>query len=461
MADYHEANDNANRAIIQELVEQCEDPEIASVIRCYNIGAKGAEIRKDMNKLRVPLLKKSAIHLGLYPEGDTRKLKADIITDIMTRLNSLLMDLCGVCSDYFKIDLQEKPLYTCLICQQGCHTKCFEPIKTLFNALDENQKKAFQFICTSCSSDYADAESTEITVNAPKVKKSPIKETSSDTDEEIEAEGNDETINSDPPGSPKTNEGIVTGNSEGDGENTVKICPAYKWGRCPDYENCQYRHPPRCWKWLTHGKCSLKNKCRFHHPPLCYNSIWERQCLNLECKYFHLYKTQRKMEDEQLKNALTPANYQSQLQQHAQVAPIPPHQAMQVPYQAQFPQLPQPQNPAPQSHYNQAPQQQCYPAIRPQQQPTIVRSGPDQPVNIHPQFQQQQQPTNNSNQPAQSNFSQSDLSFLAKTIKEVIKEDLTKELISIKQDLDLRIRQLTIPHQQIAPFMISQVPGMK
>jgi len=52
---------------------------------------------------------------------------------------------------------------------------------------------------------------------------------------------------------------IVTGNSEGDGENTVKICPAYKWGRCPDYENCQYRHPPRCWKWLTHGKCSLKN----------------------------------------------------------------------------------------------------------------------------------------------------------------------------------------------------------
>ena len=175
MANYHDANDTANKAILQKLVDECDDEEAASVLRCYTIGAKGADIRKDMNKLKLALLKKCATYLGLYPEEDTKKLKADIITDIMIRLNSLLKDLCGICGDYYNNELQETPLFTCLICHQGCHRPCFEAIKTLFQTLDANQTKALQFICTSCHSDYADDNDTEVTLSAPKVKKSPVK----------------------------------------------------------------------------------------------------------------------------------------------------------------------------------------------------------------------------------------------------------------------------------------------
>ena len=94
---------------------------------------------------------------------------------------------------------------------------------------------------------------------------------------------------------------------------TFTVCPDYKWGRCPNYEHCQFRHPPRCWTWLEKGSCSYKKKCRYHHPPICYNSLWQGECYNKECKFFHLQKTKRvKIEEEQLKASLNAGNYQSQ-----------------------------------------------------------------------------------------------------------------------------------------------------
>ena len=96
MADYHELNDEPNKAILQKLADDTEDKEVAVVIKCYTIGAKGSEIIRDISKHKVAVLKKTAIYLQLYPDGDTKKLKAEIVTDIMTRLNSLLKDLCGI-----------------------------------------------------------------------------------------------------------------------------------------------------------------------------------------------------------------------------------------------------------------------------------------------------------------------------------------------------------------------------
>lgn len=455
MADYHQTNDEANKAILQKLVDDCQDLETATVIRCYTIGAKGADIRKELIKHKVPPLKKCALHLGIYPEGDTKKLKCDIITDIMTRLNSLLKDLCGICGEYFHNELQEKPLFSCLICHQGCHRSCFEPIHTLFNALDENQRKSMQFICTSCHSDHID-DDVEITVNAPKVKKSPSKTnppTILDPEEDNQEDNqHDQTNNEHPedtPGSPRTNEGLVNGDSDGDSENVtskdtteISICPAYKWGRCTNYENCQYRHPPRCWSWLSNGKCSFRKKCRYHHPPLCHHSLWEKQCFNAECKYFHLTKTVRyKIEDEQLKNSLKPSNYH-----------------------AQYPQLPHAQ-------YSQAPLQPPYQATNIPLQPTSFHAQPPQQSNVGPQNRQHQpSPQNQPPQQSRSSFSQSDVSFLAKTIKEAIKDDLAVEISNMRRDLSMQIQNASrqhimptpnMPQVQMAPIMFSHpIPGI-
>ena len=175
MADYHQVCDEANKAILHDLVHNTEDADIISVLQCYTIGASGKEIIKKMKVANLVALKKSATYLKIYPEGDIKKLKAEIITAIITRINSLLKDLCGVCGEYFNNLITDKPLFTCLICDQGCHKDCFERISTFFNALDENQKKCMQFICTSCHDDHkGDGKEEEVVVKAPKnLKKSP------------------------------------------------------------------------------------------------------------------------------------------------------------------------------------------------------------------------------------------------------------------------------------------------
>ena len=152
------------------------------------------------------------------------------------------------------------------------------------------------------------------------------------------------------------------------------------------------------------------------------------------------------MEDEQLKNSLTLQNYQNQPQQPPQK---PPNPALHTNYQAQFPQLPHPEIQPSQPQYHHAPQQQSHHVTRPPQQQAA------QTGNTTPQYQQQQPST----------LSQSDVSFLAKTIKDAIKEELSKD-INLKQDLEqLKIlnanRALAVSHPQMHPYMLSQVHGAR
>ena len=115
MADYHQANDEANKTIIQELAERSGDTEVSAIISCYNIGSTGTDIRKEMNKHKVAPLKKCATYLRIPTDADNPKKKPQVITDIMSKINCLLKDLCGVCGDYFNIDLNDQPLFTCII----------------------------------------------------------------------------------------------------------------------------------------------------------------------------------------------------------------------------------------------------------------------------------------------------------------------------------------------------------
>ena len=403
MADYHETNDVSNKAILQQLQDESEDPDITAIIGCYNIGSSGADIRKQLNRFKIDPLKKSAIHLGLYPKGDTAKGKPAIITDILGRLNSLLMDLCGICGDYFHTELKDKPLFKCLICHQGCHTKCFNPIDTMFRQLDETHRIALQFICTSCYKDHNDEEEdTDITVNAPKVKKSPTKPSKSEpvaiiSELTVTTDEQDEEINDLPTNHDDSEIHAPPTGSDTPNKN-IKVCPRYTWGRCPVYETCEFRHPPRCWSWLEKGRCSYKAKCRYHHPPLCRDSLNSKQCFNTECRYFHLKRTLRhKMEDEHLKDSLHAANYYHQNQQLTS-----PQTA------AHYSDKPQISYTANSVHQHQPPQ------------PQILNVQRTNPV-YHPQ----------PSQPPQTVLNHNDMSFLLQTIRD-IKDELGRELADLK-----------------------------
>ena len=303
MADYHEANDTANKEILQKLSERCDDAEVAAVLSCYTIGATGADIRKELNKHKLPQLKKAANFLSVLADGDTQKKKAQIIVDIMSKLNILLKDVCGVCGDYYSNDLEDHPAFSCLICRQGCHDKCFGPVSTLFRGLDANYRKSMQFVCTTCYSDHT-PDDEEIVLNA---KKSPMKAKPPTQEELVEEDKEEETLPPDiaPKIPNKEEEFKQTPGTEphpinvnpppADNPPKKPMCPQYEHGRCMNYETCKsvYDHPRRCRNMLTFGKCRFGNRCIYHHPKICSDSLYQKKCTNLDCKFFHLRYTQR------------------------------------------------------------------------------------------------------------------------------------------------------------------------
>jgi hypothetical protein len=426
--DYHTLNDVANKAIITQLAEESGDQETSAVINCYTIGASDREIRKLLYKQLVPPLKKAATYLGLETEGEAKILKDDVISFIINRIETLMKDLCGICGHYYNNSLQDQPLFTCLICKQGCHLTCFEEMNTILNGMSESMRDAFKFLCTSCQGDFSKDPST-----APKLTKSPTK-----TQTHINGDDQDLEVSS-----VASHEGRITRNADDSSvgspaspisserpppEMLKPVCPEYKWGRCPNYEDCEYRHPPRCWSWLSKGKCSYKNKCRYHHPPLCYNSLWEKKCFDEKCKYFHLTQTQRfKIEDEQLKGSLHYANY------HAQHNQQPFNGQNQPPTQLAAQHYPSPNY----QQSNVLQQQRHHPP-----QPSVVTQQQMRPA----QLPQQQVPQLPQAQQNRSFLNPGDLSFLAKTIKDIIREDLGKEIADIKLKLNSQAQRVNSPH---------------
>ena len=421
--DYHTINDTANKAIITELAESCGDVDISTVIKCYQIGSTNKEIRKQLKQQLVPPLMKAATYLGLNTDGEAKHLKDTLITYIIRRIESLLKDLCGVCGDYYNNTLHDEPPFKCLICAQGCHKPCYEEMDAVFKGQPDTVRQAFQFICTKCFGDFSDDHSA-----VEKPKQSPVKTPV----KEVEIVGEEETIAgiiyaepSDHLETPPVREDTTI----------AEICPDYKWGRCPNYEECDFRHPPRCWNWLNTGKCSYKKKCKYHHPPLCNDSLRYWQCFNSECRYFHIAQTQRyKREDEQLKTALHPSAYMQQPQRHQ------PPQYQQVP--APQPTHHQQETTAPQPAYHHAHQ-----ASNPHQQ--------------HPSHPPQ----------AQSSLNPTDMAFLLKSIRD-IKDDLGKEIADIKQNLSVQVHNAsrpqiittanmpqtqTIPNQYMMPHLMMPV----
>ena len=282
--DYHQINDVANKAILQELIENSGDEVTAEILKCYKIGASDTDIKKDFSRWKVAPLRNTATYLLVETEG---KLKADIINDVISKIEALFMEVCTVCSKYYHNSLEDVPVYTCIVCQQGCHQPCYEEVFNALQTLDPKYQNSMQFICSSCQRVYQPQQNTEAAANTnpSKVKKSPTKTPVEDKENPVNKSFEE---NKEPP------------EEEADqpSENT-DICPEYKWKKCSNYNQCKYKHPPRCKDLLRDGKCRYKKKCKFHHPPLCRYSLKERKCLNHECKFFHIAKTLRHNPDEQ------------------------------------------------------------------------------------------------------------------------------------------------------------------
>ena len=205
----------------------------------------------------------------------------------------------------------------------------------------------------------------------------------------------------------------------------VSICPVYKWGRCPNYEKCKFRHPPRCWNWLSSGKCRFNNKCKYHHPPLCKTSVREHKCFNENCVYFHLSKTLRhNAEEEQLRTSLHKKAYSNQSKEDSQNDHTLPSSQVQRKEQHTA-------NARTQKHEDPPP--------RETPEATTNHSASNLAVN-----QSNETPLNNSN-----------VNFLVTAIRDLLREDLKKELSGFKVELNhLRQVQALANQQFQAPMLL-------
>ena len=421
--DYHSINDRENKAIIQQLIEDSDDEDVAKVISCYSIGATGKDIRQKLDKLTKPVLEKAANHLQI---STREKKKLQILDDIIQGIECLLKESCPVCGQYYNIELGDQPYFRCIKCNQGCHNPCFGEMHQLMSTVDEPLLNSFHFMCSSCS------EYNKVPNIRVETKKHPINplQLSQSQPNGLPIE-EDEIPSGQPPASqpnisqlpnsqhndvntpanptePSQPNNAVNKAKKKNQDPQVPVCKVYKWGRCPNYDKCEFRHPPRCWDWLSRGKCRFKNDCRYHHPPLCSNSVKELKCFNESCAYFHISKTlRRNAEEETLKSALHRKNNSDQANSKTK--------------------KPTGNQPS-----------------------TLANSQPPISVNL----QSNSQPNNNT--PSENNTEETikntTLSFLVTTIRDLLREDLSKELADIKLQMSSLQQTQRVTNQQTTPW---------
>ena len=423
--DYHSINDRENKAIIQQLIEESDDDEVAKVISSYNIGATSKDIRQKLDKFNKPSLEKAANHLQITTKD---KKKTQILDDIIRGIECLLKEFCPVCEEYFNIELGDQPLFKCIKCNQGSHNPCYQEMHTLMSSIHEDIVNSFHYMCCSCS----EFNKVPNMVEAKKHPLNPITPLSqpneaSQIEEEIPSgqphqnQDPQSQITQLPPSQPddlRPNEASQDPNPANSQTrkatkkkpNTnpeVPVCSVYKWGRCPQYETCKFCHPPRCWNWLSSGKCRFNKECKYHHPPLCKSSVKEKKCLNESCIYFHLSKTlRRNAEEETLRTSLHQKTYNAQ---------------------------------------QKKPQSENHPTVNPDSQANEPSSQPESVKEVkNPQLPSTSAAENQA-------LHVNNVPFLVTTIRDLLREDLQKELAQLKAQLTQQISKPTA--HQINPWV--------
>ena len=246
-----------------------------------------------MDKFLLSPLKRAAEYLKITVNGDVKMLKNDIITEIILRIESLLMDLCSICGEYYNITLKDEPAFKCVTCQQGCHQPCLEQMVTILKDVSEEIKNSFHFFCAKCLSSYSHVKPPAAKINSPAKQATHIVILPKPADEDdIDVIDDDES---------KDTDDDVT-----EPQVSQQVCRKYRRRECPhgasgktlvDGKPCNFLHPRRCRRYAhngTHPKYGCtKSNCELLHPVLCRYSVRNRVCLNLDCPFTHLKFTRR------------------------------------------------------------------------------------------------------------------------------------------------------------------------
>ena len=291
MEEYHTQCDGQNKVILLDLANNASSDEVKTIIQHYDVDKNSDEIYKLMNASLKPPIAETAEYLNI----NSSQLKDQLIRSIICKINSLLLEKCLKCSQYYAATLQDNPIAVCE-CGQPCHEPCYSDLKEFLNG----KYPGVVFQCSRC---FKKPAQDIIKDNIP-----PERDVTTKDDDK------DKTV-SECEESPKPPTFVikVTESFNLDllqaryPQQSYPICEAYKRFNCPhgrdgkteiDNDICKNLHPKKCFAWCKAGNnkksgCQKGSNCPFYHPVLCRDSLRYRKCLNPKCTFTHLQLTQR------------------------------------------------------------------------------------------------------------------------------------------------------------------------
>ena len=318
-ADTTEANKNILAALIVK-ADGDGNKEVKECLRAYKLGNSTKSIEASLKKYKPEALIKTLAFLNVKYDNTDKLKKAEIITELICRIENLLLDKCGMCGRQFATELDEQLLLQCKLCGQNTHLACLktllggsyhddltsEEVARLINPL---KLKGLHYLCDTCTKD---------TIPSEPGKKDGAKE-------QI-------VVGNNSPQSQKTNE-ISATPAEDDATRNAEnekpwrdrsdVCMLFLQSKCPhgiSGKQCEKFHPRICNSYRKNGShskygCSKGNACALYHPVICPNSLKSRKCFNNDCSYkWHLPRTirvanNRPRHSQQLQYSNNPNNY--------------------------------------------------------------------------------------------------------------------------------------------------------
>ena len=131
---------NQNRVDVEELIAElclnCNNNDLKHHLQIYEYGRESTEIKKRLHQLRNDQLTSMLIFLNNDVVNEpVPTLKKDLVNDIFCRIQNLLPDTCGMCTQRFKLKFDEYPVLQCASCLQSSHREC---VQKLLNSSPHN-----------------------------------------------------------------------------------------------------------------------------------------------------------------------------------------------------------------------------------------------------------------------------------------------------------------------------------
>lgn len=270
------------------------DNDTKEVLSKYDLKMSFKQIASSMKQCNLDKLRCSAEYLLI--ESAENYYKDDLIETIIQRIENLLPTVCMKCNKTYAVAISDIPKIVCAVCGQGAHHDCIDELD--LTKLDFG----FKLVCMGCIPGPKEKKTKKSAKDKAQMEKGKT-ETNEDiitARNEEQNETNDDTEQIGKITEQEENYDEYAGQQQHD-SHLMPICRFHKLQGCKRGNQCTYRHPGMCRKFIYDGNspngCNNRS-CRYTHPHICKSSWRKRECLVPTCPYYHLKGTARNIQND-------------------------------------------------------------------------------------------------------------------------------------------------------------------